>query len=68
MIRVVYIYYINNTLLFTEWEITSISLVFRHFTTIYSLILRFYYKICNLREPLKTIYNYYNCIVCSKLL
>ena len=68
MIRVVCIYYTNNTLLFTEWEITSISLVFGHFAAIYLLILRFYCKMCGLREPLKTIYNRRNRTVCSKLL
>ena len=67
MIRVVCIYCTNNTLLFTEWEITSISLVFGHFATICSLILRFYCKTCGLRELLKTIYDHHNRTVCSKL-
>jgi len=68
MIRVVCIYYTNNALLFIEWEITNINLVFKHFAAICLLILRFYYKTCGLREPLKTIYDYCNRTVCSKLL
>ena len=67
MIRVVYIYCTNSALLFTEWEIASINLVFRHFAAIYSLMLRFYCKTCGLREPPKTIYNHRNRTVCSKL-
>ena len=31
------------------------------------LLLQFYFKICGLRETLKTIYNYCNCTVYSKL-